>query len=202
VLDEVVEPGDEADPDHQRQQREVARLREEPRKELCVLGDVLGGDDRGALGAEYLQHEHVRDVRGDEVEHDCRDHLVGVGVRLQRARNRAPEAAADGTREDSGDDQRDARDRPPGSGRREHGQCGRKTPDDQLALCPDVEQPGAERDRDGEPGEDQQRRFRERQPEREVERRPGWVDEPRLTPTANGYPSAPLNRTRYTSTGS
>jgi len=56
-----------------------------------------------------------------------------------------------------------------------------RPPDDQLALCPDVEQPGAERDRDGEPGEDQQRRFRERQPEREVERRPGWVDEPRLT---------------------
>jgi len=37
VLDEVVEPGDEADPDHQRrQQREVARLREEPRKEGTV----------------------------------------------------------------------------------------------------------------------------------------------------------------------
>jgi len=148
--DEVVEPGDEADPDHQRQQREVARLREEPRKELCVLGDVLGGDDRGALGAEYPNTSTYATFAAMKLSMIVViTSLASVyafsapGIAPQKppptapARTPATISATPATG-------------PPGgaaSGRREHGQCGRKTPDDQLALCPDVEQPGGTRPR-------------------------------------------------------
>jgi len=60
-----------------------------------------------------------------------------------------------------GDDQRDARDRPP---EQQAAQSVRsQDPDDQLALCPDVEQPGAEREPTRNPGESAAS-FSERQP--------------------------------------
>jgi hypothetical protein len=83
----------------------------------------------------------------DEVEHDRVDDLVRADARLQHARDRGPH----GTRERGGGDRRrQQQHRGPGAERRTRHR-GREPAEVELAFDADVEQSGAESQRDREP---------------------------------------------------
>ena len=91
----------------------------------------------------------------DPVEHDRHDHLVGADRRLQEPGDPGEQR----TRERGGARWRGRR---AGTcvmlGERRADPDGGERAGDVLALAADVEEPAAERERDGEPGEDQRRR--------------------------------------------
>ncbi len=95
------------------------------------------------------------DVDGDEVEHDRRDHLVRPAVGLQHAGDAAVEEAAERTGGDAEHPAERAADPQRGHERRHHA-------GGQLALAADVEEAGAEGERDGEAGQDERRRLHDR----------------------------------------
>ena len=98
---------------------------------------------------ERVLGQQVQQRRGRHVvEHDRGDHLVGAGLRLEQARDGAPQRAA-GHARDQRQQEVDARREV------ELDVAGADRADDQLSLGADVEQPGTERQADAETGADQ-----------------------------------------------
>ena len=131
--------------------------RQEPRQ--------FGGrpDERGrGIGRSPRQQrpvdEPARQVDGDEVEHQRRHDLVDVEPRAQETRRDEPGAADDrGAGESKGNEQRA---RPVGEAiARDRGDDAAEI---EAALRADVENAGPERDRRGEPGQQERRRLRQR----------------------------------------
>src|SRR5205807_4133495 len=81
---------------------------------------------------------------------DRGDHLVRAGAGLEVTGDEAPERAEDDARED-----RDDHVQPGGQMPAEADQTGADRAEDDLALATDVEQAGAERERDAKAGADQ-----------------------------------------------
>jgi hypothetical protein len=106
---------------------------------------------------QRLVDEPDHEVEGDVVEHDREDDLMCAGLRLEEADQIAPQPAREQTREDG------QRNRDP-TGGRQHDADGaaRQGAHDRLALSTDVEQAGAEWDRDREARENQGCRVGER----------------------------------------
>ena len=128
-------------------------------RELRAFDDVVrDGDGRLGVVLERAAEPEQEDADPDDdpVEHDRRDHLVGADRRLQEPGDARPSSGA-------------RRASPTTSARRTCGiglmpsndepiQTATIAPDEVLALAADVEQAAAERERDGEPGEDERRR--------------------------------------------
>ena len=113
---------------------------------------------------EAVEDQVVEDERGDVVEHQRGDDLVGAQERPQQPGDRAPGGAEHGAADDHGDDQhrrRLAREQQAHAGGADRAEV-------QLALGADVEQAHPERDRGGEAGEGERRRGDERVRERAV----------------------------------
>ena len=112
------------------------------------LGDRLV---RALLAQEVRAQPEQDDLGGDVVEHDGRDDLVRAGLRLEDARDEAPERrrSAMPAMMRHEDDQRHRL-----VLERDGGDRGPEGAEDELALDADVEHAAAERDRDREAGED------------------------------------------------
>ena len=111
-----------------------------------------------------VEDQVVEDERGDVVEHQRGDDLVGAQERPQQARDRAPGGAEHGAAGDHRHDQdrrRLAREQQRHAGGADRAEV-------ELTLGADVEQVHPERDGGGEPGERERRRGDERVRERAV----------------------------------
>src|ERR671914_1468178 len=152
----------EPESDHGNQRDEYA--------DVEALKDRIAPEDRQAGGLDHVvrhrerrlavvleraaQAEQVEpDVDRGVVEHDRRDHLVGPDRRLQRPRDPGPDGAGQTGGRDRQHDVQEAGH--PGE-LRTHPHRGDRS-DDVLPLAADVEQPGAERERHREAGQDQRR---------------------------------------------
>ena len=130
-------------------------------RQLRRLRDVAGDRHRRRLGVLQRAAEPEQpdaDPDRDPVEHDRRDHLVGARRRLQQSGDAGPHRAAEAGEHEHQHDVQQVR----------HAAELRAEPDREdradevLALAADVEQAGAERERDGEADEDQRRRRDQR----------------------------------------
>ena len=120
--------------------------------EVDVGDDVLRGRAVGGADERPLQAEEVRPGPDrDPVEHDRRDHLVGARRRLQEPCDPTPDRAHGDRKDEAEQDVRRTRDPRP---RRADDHRGEGA-DEVLALAADVEHPASERERDGEPAEDE-----------------------------------------------
>jgi hypothetical protein len=137
------------------------------RPELPRLRRLLAGLD------EDVDQQVGHQRRGDEVEHDRRDHDVAAAARLEPRGDECPGGAEDARRRD---------------GQREHDPRGQRPkarptrPDAEAAdvglpLAADVEQAGVVGDGHGEAGEDEVRRVEERVADRVLgaRRRPAAI---------------------------
>ncbi len=123
---------------------------------LRALEDVVGDRDRLLRGVRALQRaaelEQVQaQVDRRPVEHDRRDHLVRARGRLEQPGDPRPEPADDAASHDRRHDMQQGGQ----AVQRGADVDGGEAADEVLTLAADVEQAGAERERDGEAGEDQ-----------------------------------------------
>ena len=144
--------------------RMMPTLKSRPAAERGQLGVAV--DELAALRVagllEALDAQQVlQPGQGDVVEHDRGDHLVRAGAGLEVTGDEAPERAED----DAGQD-RDDHVQPGGQVPAEADQTGADRAEDDLALATDVEQAGAERQRDAQTGADQRRRGGDRRGDR------------------------------------
>jgi hypothetical protein len=98
VLEHVVDRSDETESKSEREHRKLAPRLEQDRPEQGVSGQ-LDRLDRLTRRLEELGDEDERGEGCDEVEHDRRNDLVGLGVGLERAGDRAIDPAAERTGE-------------------------------------------------------------------------------------------------------
>ena len=156
--------------------RERAERRDRPvggLPERLALREDRAGRRGVAPVREAVEDQVVEDERGDVVEHQRRDDLVGVRERPQEPRDRAPRRAA---RRADDDHRRDDDERGlPVEVERDPGGADRA--EVELALGADVEEAHPEGDRGGEAGEGERRRRDERVGERAVGEERG-VEEP------------------------
>ena len=131
----------------------VVHLRQ-PRAGRQGLGfrDLLAGRD------QHVDQEIGHQRRGDEVEHDGRDHDVAAAPGLQPARDERPDPAEQGR----GEDRRRHHEDPGQPAEIEGHQRDAQAAEIGLALAADVEQAAVERDGDGEPREDEARGVEQR----------------------------------------
>ena len=144
--------GERADLDAERAQ-DVVQLRDPGAlREGRGLRDLLAGPDDDV--DQKIGHQR----RGQEVEHDRRDHDVAAAPCLQPARDERPQAAEQRRRGDR--ERQHERERQPAE--IEADQRDPEAAEVGLALAADVEQAAVEGDRDREPGEDEAGRVVER----------------------------------------
>ena len=118
-------------------------------REFPALGRLLAGL------YEHIDQQIGHQRRGDEVEHDRRDHDVASPLRLEPGRDEGPGGAEQGARQDRDWQEDPKRPRAKPEANKPHS----KTADVGLALGSDVEEPGMVGDRNGKPREDEVRRV-------------------------------------------
>src|SRR5450759_2136546 len=153
-----IEPHRECD-QHSHDQREIGGRSVESRIDVREPGQHTGVDLRSVQGLRYVQvprDEPVEQRQHDEVEHDRDDDFVRAEPGLEIRRNRSN----DSTREPGGNHANEKREDERRADReRESHESGAEPPRGELALSSDVEQSGAQTERNRQAREGESRRL-------------------------------------------